>query len=116
MRVSIGIEQRNCEGENVCGDGYLTELAETGLLISVVDGLGHGPCAEEAANAFLDHVRSDSSAPLLDIMSGAREPLSSTRGAAAALLRFNAEMRRVEFTGVGNIHMHSVADVAMLPV
>jgi serine/threonine protein phosphatase PrpC len=116
VNLTIGTVQRPCEGETACGDGFSTELLESGLLVSVVDGLGHGPHAEEAAIAFLDHVASDTSRSLIDIMASAREQLSSTRGAAAALLRFNFEARRVEFTGVGNIAMHSVADVAMHPV
>ena len=116
MNLTIGAVQRPCEGETACGDGYATELRESGLLVSVVDGLGHGPMAEEAAVAFLSHVRANPELSLVDMMAGAREPLASTRGAAAALLRFNLETRRVEFTGVGNIHMHSVSDVRMHPV
>jgi len=116
VNVSVGIVKRPCEGEVACGDACAVDETDSGLLVSVADGLGHGPHAETAALAFLAHVHADTELRLADIMATAREPLASTRGAAAALLRFNTATCRVEFTGVGNIHMHCVSDVAMQPV
>jgi negative regulator of sigma-B (phosphoserine phosphatase) len=116
MIVDIGIVNRPAEGETACGDGWTADIYDGGLLISVVDGLGHGPKAEEAAVAFTTLVREDPRSPLAELMRVAGERLSPTRGAAAALLRFDAIERRVEFCGVGNIAMHSVSDVKMHPV
>lgn len=116
MIVDIGRVNRPCQGEIANGDGWTVDEYEGGLLVCVVDGLGHGPLAEEASNAFTSLVREDVTAPLLDIMTTAGGRLAPTRGAAAALLRFDEAAGRVEFTGVGNIHMHSVSDVKLQPV
>jgi phosphoserine phosphatase RsbX len=116
MSVCFGIAQRPCEGETVCGDAYTTDRLDGGALVSVVDGLGHGPKASEAAAAFTDALNEDRSLSVQLMMEEAHRRLSGTRGAAAAILRLDAGTRRVSFTGVGNIEMHAVSDVKMQPV
>lgn len=116
MTITVGIAQRVCEGETVCGDGYTTLLLDDGVLVSVVDGLGHGPQAGEAATAFTELIEADLSLSVLGMMQDAHARLSGTRGAAAAILRIDEVTRRVHFTGVGNIEMHAIADVKMHPV
>ena len=116
MNVDIGFVNRPCEGEIANGDSWTVDEYDGGILICVVDGLGHGPAAEEASLAFTSLVRQDVTAPLLEIMADAHKRLAPTRGAAAALLRLDVARGRVEFTGVGNIHMHSIADVKLQPV
>ena len=116
MIVDIGVVNRPAEGETACGDSWTADVYDGGLLISVVDGLGHGPKAEEAAMAFTSVVRRNLRSPLSNLMHMAGQSLSGTRGAAAALLRFDAENGHVEFCGVGNIAMHAISDVKMHPV
>ena len=114
MSIVVGIAQRPCAGETACGDGFFSDRG--GAYVSVVDGLGHGPMAEQAAIAFAEAARPDESLPLKEIMERAGRSLSRTRGAAAALMRIDEAVGRLEFIGVGNIHMHSVAAVSIHPV
>ena len=114
MSIVVGVAQRPCDGETACGDGYFADRG--GAYVSVVDGLGHGPHAEEAAVAFADAARPDDSFTLVQIMERAGRSLARTRGAAAALMRIDENARRLEFIGVGNIHMHAIAPVRMHPV
>lgn len=116
MPVCFGIAQRVCEGETVCGDGYITRTLDDGALVSVVDGLGHGPMAGEAATAFNDTIGGNVELSVRAMMEEANRALSGTRGAAAAMLRLDHSGRRVHFTGVGNIEMHAASDVKMRPV
>jgi hypothetical protein len=116
VSVTIGMAQRPCEGETACGDSYTLDLLGGGVLLSVVDGLGHGPNAQVAADAFTQLVREDVTSPIEVIMEAARQRLSPTRGAAAALLRIDEESGVVRFCGVGNVEMHAVSDVKMHPV
>jgi negative regulator of sigma-B (phosphoserine phosphatase) len=116
MPVFFGIAQRVCEGETVCGDGYLTRVLENGALVSVVDGLGHGPQAGEAATAFNESVKEHVALGVQAMMEEANRALNGTRGAAAAILRVDEAAKRVSFTGVGNIEMHAFSDVKMRPV
>lgn len=116
MPVTVGVAQRVCEGEAVCGDGYTALMLDDGVLVSVVDGLGHGPLAGEASTAFTELLEADLSLSVLAMMQEAHARLSGTRGAAAAILRIDEETGRVHFTGVGNIEMHAISDVKMHPV
>jgi serine/threonine protein phosphatase PrpC len=116
MSFSIGVVQRCAQGEVVCGDGWFADETDDGLLVCVVDGLGHGPKAGEASDAFIASVRANPARSLESMMSAASQDLVGSRGAAAGLLRFDAARRRVEFTGVGNIEVFSVADTPIRPV
>lgn len=116
MPFCFGIAQRACEGETVCGDGYFVRVLEDGALVTVVDGLGHGPKASEAAVTFNESIEGNVSLDVQAMMEGAHAALSRTRGAAAAILRLDDTTKRVSFTGVGNIEMHAISEVKMQPV
>jgi len=94
--VSIALE-----GEIECGDAWSVERNSNGLALFVVDGLGHGTFAAEAARAG---VRAFASAPMSeprDVMVRANGLMSKTRGGAAACARVVGD--RVDYAGVGNI-------------
>jgi anti-sigma regulatory factor (Ser/Thr protein kinase) len=90
-------------GETACGDGWITVMEPGGRVLLVVDGLGHGPQAEEAAGTaiqlFLDGPRAAPEQMLGMLHAGMR----STRGAAVAVAAVDSRRREVRFAGVGNI-------------
>ena len=116
MPVWFGVAQRPCVGETICGDGYITMVLGDGALVTVVDGLGHGPKAGEAADAFNKTVEENVDLAVQPMMEEAHRALAGTRGAAAAILRIDPSIGRVHFTGVGNIEMHAESEVKMQPV
>jgi serine/threonine protein phosphatase PrpC len=116
MMLEVGIAVRPCRGETVCGDQFLAEKLGDGLLVAVADGLGHGPNAEQASTAFVNHVRNNLDMSIHEIMLTSQAPLAGTRGAAAALLSIDANSRRIGFVGVGNVQLHAVCDVRISPV
>ncbi len=73
------------------------------MSILLVDGLGHGPIAAEAADAALrayDDVRGHADAETIARLHQALRP---TRGAAASLLHLPQGADEVSFVGVGNV-------------
>lgn len=93
-------------GEEVCGDAWTLRRAGTRLQLLVVDGLGHGLDAAEAARAA---VAAFNSAPfeaaggvagLLDTIHAA---LRGTRGAVAAVADIDPDSGRLAYAGIGNI-------------
>lgn len=91
-------------GEEVCGDDWhVAPDAEGAHTFMVVDGLGHGPQAAEAASEavrlFKKHV-GERPAAILDALHAG---LRTTRGAAAAVARFDPDRRVLIFCGIGNI-------------
>ena len=54
---------RPAPGELVCGDRHLVREQEGLVLAAVVDGLGHGTSAAEAAEAAAEEVRAEGKPP-----------------------------------------------------
>jgi anti-sigma regulatory factor (Ser/Thr protein kinase) len=90
-------------GETACGDGWITVMEPGGRALLMVDGLGHGPQAEQAAataiQLFLDGPRTAPEQMLGMLHAGMR----STRGAAVAVAVVDPRRCELRFAGVGNI-------------
>jgi anti-sigma regulatory factor (Ser/Thr protein kinase) len=96
--VSIAIR-----GESVCGDGWFCKASQDTAWVMVVDGLGHGIFAAEAAREaerVLAEANSNSPAAIIADVHGA---LKKTRGAATAIAAINKEKETLSFAGLGNI-------------
>jgi len=89
------------EGERHCGDACA--VADTGDTLTgiVVDGLGHGAAAAEAARSVLRSFHTAPDRPLDDILLSLHRALRHTRGAAVGVLRLHPG--RAEYCGVGNV-------------
>jgi len=90
-------------GEEVCGDGWSVIQRSGHLLLFVVDGLGHGQYAAEAARVALDAVRKHAALKPGDVLEALHDALRPTRGAAAAVALVQPERELCVFCGVGNI-------------
>ena len=90
-------------GEFECGDDWAMVRRQGQFLVMVVDGLGHGPPAAEAAQAALGVFRSRSAGEPADLIEAAHGALRSTRGAALAIAKIDPALGRVQYAGVGNI-------------
>ena len=90
-------------GEDVCGDGWgIRALADTTILM-VVDGLGHGILASEAAREAERILATGGKDSLLDILRDTHDALKKTRGAALGLAKIDTHKGLLTFAGVGNI-------------
>ncbi|HUQ08822.1 MAG TPA: SpoIIE family protein phosphatase [Steroidobacteraceae bacterium] len=89
------------DGEIDCGDAWHVERGAEGSAVLVVDGLGHGTFAAEAARAAVEVFADSPFMAPLEVMTRANAAMSRTRGGAAAcaLIRDG----RVSYAGVGNI-------------
>jgi hypothetical protein len=101
LPVRYGVVSLVLEGEVECGDGWRIEHGPDGIAAMVVDGLGHGAFAAEAARAGIGAFRAAPFSTPLEVMTRANAAMSKTRGgaAAAALIHGNA----LSYAGVGNI-------------
>jgi hypothetical protein len=89
-------------GEDVNGDGWTEKASEHGRRILVVDGLGHGQLAHDAAAAACAAFqRADGS--IQNTLLIIHDALRGTRGAAAAVAELDLESGLIRFAGVGNI-------------
>lgn len=88
-------------GETLSGDSW--GLSGDGNTFLVVDGLGHGIFAAEAARQAVSTFHRHQNLPparLIELMHAA---LRSTRGAAASIAMIHPATRVIEFAGIGNV-------------
>ncbi|WP_242346096.1 SpoIIE family protein phosphatase [Anaeromyxobacter terrae] len=90
-------------GERVCGDGWLVVEDAGRAVLAVVDGLGHGPLAADAARAALDAIRRAADQPPREIVGAAHAALRATRGAALAIAALDLESGALRYAGLGNV-------------
>lgn len=90
-------------GEPVCGDAWAVKSSSQSETFLLVDGLGHGRFAEEAAHEAVRVFHSSDGAKPAEVIDRAHGALRSTRGAALAVARVDHQQQRVVFAGVGNI-------------
>ncbi|EYD71111.1 SpoIIE family protein phosphatase [Limimaricola hongkongensis] len=101
--VEIGGFLMNYPGDRACGDGCVAREVGGRVDLFAVDGLGHGPRAETAAEeaiAGLGALRGDDPAQVLSELSAR---LAGSRGSVAALAQIEAADGRLRLAGIGNI-------------
>jgi anti-sigma regulatory factor (Ser/Thr protein kinase) len=102
-RIAVGISVRALAGETESGDACAEIPWPRGVLVVMADGLGHGERAAIAAKAFVACVRDAGALALEEMLARGHRALLKTRGAVAAVARFDVERREVEIAGIGNI-------------
>lgn len=104
MMPAVAHRSRPCEGETTCGDVAVVRVIGESTLLAVVDVLGHGPVAAEAAQAAAEHLRGQGPPRSVQhALEGLGNALHAHRGAAAFVCRLSG--RRIEAAGVGNVEM-----------
>ena len=115
-RMEVGIVHRPKSGRDISGDAYLIKEEEEATLICLVDGLGSGEAAAEAAQAAVRCVEVNSTLPLSGIMTECHQALRGTRGAVVALMHINFAKSTVTFVGVGNVGIHVRSTAPIKPI
>jgi anti-sigma regulatory factor (Ser/Thr protein kinase) len=102
----IAIMGRPFPGEVISGDDAVFFQSETGLLASIVDGLGHGPEARKASNRAIEALTANQEISLDQTVVAIDAELAGTRGCAMSVVRFNRNDRTIECALAGDIHAH----------
>lgn len=102
--IEWAVAQRPLAGQPVSGDHYLVKAVDGGVLLAVMDGLGHG---EEAAHASrlaadcLDYV-----APahgLGNMVRECHEVLRGSRGVVLTLALYRPDAGNLQWCSIGNV-------------
>ncbi|HXO80630.1 MAG TPA: SpoIIE family protein phosphatase [Mycobacterium sp.] len=101
---------RPLPGQTVCGDRSIAvDVNGTGALIGVLDGLGHGELAAEAADCGVQ-ILGDTRGEALDtLVQSCHRGLSSTRGVAMTLVHIDFQKDTLSWVGIGNVAADLVA-------
>jgi anti-sigma regulatory factor (Ser/Thr protein kinase) len=102
VTLQVAHVNRPCRGEMVSGDAVSVTEVEGGVLIGVVDGLGHGRSAHLAAKAATRHLRSHGSPDLAHVMTRLHDRLQDTVGAAVSVCWIDLSSGTVRHAAIGN--------------
>jgi len=90
-------------GESVCGDAWVSTNDRGRVTVGVVDGLGHGVYAAQAAEAATRALTSRPYDTPLEGLQSMHEAVRHTRGAAATVTMLDVRSAVLNVAGVGNV-------------
>jgi serine phosphatase RsbU (regulator of sigma subunit) len=101
--ILIGSASRPYPTETVNGDVWHVDWHATGCRIAMIDGLGHGLVAAEAAALARETLMGKADAGPVETMQSCHEMLRQTRGAAVFIVTIDLAAGLLDYLGVGNV-------------
>jgi hypothetical protein len=91
------------DGAAESGDLHVVIPTAHGALLAVIDGLGHGPQAAEAAREAAGIAGAAPTLPVAELLARCHEGLRRTRGVVMTVAALDAHSSMVEWFAVGNV-------------
>jgi negative regulator of sigma-B (phosphoserine phosphatase) len=101
--IDWGVASRTLAGQPASGDLGVVLPFDAGVLVAVLDGVGHGDEAAAAAKAADKVLREQPDAAVVDLIERCHEALIGTRGVVMSLASFSADEGTLSWSGVGNV-------------
>lgn len=101
--VTWSVASRPAPGEMLSGDLHLVCPWSLGVLVAVVDGLGHGEEATFAARRAIDLLAGRPGDSVITLIQDTHRALRATRGAVMTLVSLNTQDDTATAIGVGNV-------------
>jgi serine phosphatase RsbU (regulator of sigma subunit) len=101
--LDLGIWSRPGANQVQSGDAYVAKRLERGVLLAVIDGLGHGPEAAEASQQAVSCLEAYSGATPITLFQRCHAHLKRTRGVVMSLAMFDERDHTLTWLGVGNV-------------
>ena len=101
--LDIGTAAFTLSGETESGDLHVVAPFAGGVLVAVVDGIGHGPEAAKVARIAKQVMKDYSHENLQSLIQRCHNALHGTRGVVMSLASFNHETKIMRWAGVGNV-------------
>jgi phosphoserine phosphatase RsbX len=103
-----GVAGAPLEGEERSGDLAVFAPTARGGLFCLIDGLGHGDAAADAAATAAEVVHAHADGPVEALLDSCHQALQRTRGVVMTLAAFDVAQGRLQWTGVGNVEARLV--------
>lgn len=101
--VEWSVVSRALPGQIVSGDLHLVAPCADGVLIAVVDGLGHGDEATAAAHIATAVLEQHAGEPVIALVQHCHRALQRTRGVVMTVVSVNAREQTLSALGIGNV-------------
>jgi negative regulator of sigma-B (phosphoserine phosphatase) len=103
MVLDWGVASLPLNGQSESGDRSVVQFFPGGVLLGVIDGLGHGNEAALAASAAESILRAQPQEPVISLVRQCHENLHSTRGVVMSVVSFDILHGLMTWLGVGNV-------------
>jgi len=101
--IDWGVAASALPGQAQSGDLHLVKPVATGVLVAVVDGLGHGTEAATAARTAVNTLDEHASESVLALLERCHVALKGSRGVVMSLAFANRHQNALTWAGVGNV-------------
>jgi len=108
--LPFGVMEHALGGAQFSGDAWAMSAGAAGITLLVIDGLGHGPLAENAALAGVEALRGMTPLSPAEDLRRVHDALRGTVGAAGAVARLDPAHKFVDYGGIGNIDAALITD------
>jgi len=103
ITLEWSVAERALPGESLSGDSHLVTETTSGWLLTVVDGLGHGPDAARAAKTFIETATRHTNKTGVELLRLCHTALKNTRGCVGAVVTVDSSRKLLSWLGVGNV-------------
>ena len=101
--VEWSVVSRALPGQSVSGDLHVVVPCAEGVLIAVVDGLGHGDEATAAARIATAVLEQHAGEPVIALVQHCHRALQRTRGVVMTVVSLNTREQTLSALGIGNV-------------
>ncbi|MGH6887432.1 MAG: SpoIIE family protein phosphatase [Geminicoccales bacterium] len=98
-----GVAAAPLPGETECGDLHVVQAFAGGVLVAVIDAIGHGAEAARIARLAAGVFERHPAKPVRALMQRCHERLRGSRGAAISIASFDDRAGTMAWLGVGNV-------------
>lgn len=105
LELNVAHQVRPHPAETHSGDITIVVPFDSALLFGIIDVSGHGYEAHRLARRLAAEVEPNSTLDLVEILQALHNKALGTRGAAVGLAVVDRARRRLQFAGVGNVHV-----------
>jgi len=101
--MTFGVLSRPFKGEDSNGDGVFVKCFGEKVMIAVIDGLGHGFEADEAAQKAIEYLNSTYQSSLHAIVNQMNSAVRKTRGVVISIALIDYGKMSLDYAGIGNV-------------
>ncbi len=101
--IDYGMAMSARDGETVTGDRHVIRAHAGGVILAVIDGLGHGGEAAAAADIAAQVVETHRSTDIVEIVTACHERLRASRGVVMTVISITPAAHIFTALGVGNV-------------
>jgi serine phosphatase RsbU (regulator of sigma subunit) len=103
MEAQWGVASIPYAGERESGDSFVVKAFDKGVLVAVIDALGHGPDAARAARIAVAALEQYAHEEPEVLIRRCNDLMRETRGAAISVASFDLQSQTMTWLGVGNV-------------